>query len=64
MIISDTPSLAIATFLHKMVKKKFHYHLWAGICSVWWVTIDIYTEVVMETHFVLLPLIMYLLSDK
>ena len=43
--------------LKGVVKRNSHYYIWIGIYSLWLVSIDMYPEVVMEMHFVLLSLV-------
>ena len=45
------------------MKRKFYCSLRVGIYSLLWVAIIIYPKVSMEIHFILLPLVMYLLPD-
>ena len=58
MVTRDTPYQRRPRCSGK--KEIIGYYLWFAICSVWWVAIDTYQEVVMEMHFVLLSLRMYM----
>ena len=50
MVIRDTTYLTIDIILDAVVKRNFHYYIRNGISSVWWMTIDIYPEAVMEIY--------------
>ena len=42
----------------------FRCNLWFGICSMWWIAIDIKPEAVIQMLLWLLPLVMYMLPTK
>ena len=49
------------TFLHVVVKRNFYCCLWDGIYYCGESQCDIYPKIVMEMHFLILSLTMYLL---
>ena len=53
-------------FPQEVVKMIFYHYVWLGIYSVWFMTIDTYSEVVKKMNFLLVDLLleMYLLLDR